>query len=239
MILREETLYRTRPRWSHDGKRIFYSSHRGSQYNNLYVLPASGGEPYQLTFGDWEHFDPVLSPDSERIAYVSNRHGYSELRLLRTYGGEDVPVRIERRVYRRPMGKLEVQIRDTDGPAAARIYLMASDGKTYVPEQAYQRMSTKSAHGDYFHARHRFVVDVPPGKVRVEAARGIEYQAAVQEVEIRPGELATIQLQPKRIADPNMAGWYSGSDHIHMNYGGNLHNTPENLMMLAEAEWLK
>ena len=23
-----------------------------------------------------------------------------------------------------------------------------------------------------------------------------------------------------------------------MNYGGNLHNTPENLMMLANAEWL-
>ena len=52
-ILREETLYRTRPQWSHDGKRILYSSHRGSQYTNLYVLPAVGGEPYQLTFGEW------------------------------------------------------------------------------------------------------------------------------------------------------------------------------------------
>ena len=38
--------------------------------------------------------------------------------------------------------------------------------------------------------------------------------------------------------NPNASGWYSGSDHIHMNYGGNLHNTPENLMMLAQAEWL-
>src|SRR5688572_30884063 len=32
------------------------------------------------------------------------------------------------------------------------------------------------------------------------------------------------------------AGWYSGSDHVHMNYGGNLRNTPENLMFMAEAE---
>ncbi len=33
MVLREETLYRTEPQWSPDGKRILYSSHRGSQYD--------------------------------------------------------------------------------------------------------------------------------------------------------------------------------------------------------------
>jgi hypothetical protein len=32
------------------------------------------------------------------------------------------------------------------------------------------------------------------------------------------------------------AGWFSGSNHIHMNYGGNLHNTPENLIFIASAE---
>jgi hypothetical protein len=99
-------------------------------------------------------------------------------------------------------------------------------------------MSAKSNYGDYFHAKDRFVVDVPVGKVRVEAVRGIEYQSAVEEAEIRPGALTALRLQPKRIANPNAAGWYSGSDHVHMNYGGNLRNTPENLMMLAEAEWL-
>jgi dipeptidyl aminopeptidase/acylaminoacyl peptidase len=238
MILREETLYRTRPRWSHDGKRILYASHRGSQFNNLYVLPAVGGEPYQLTFGQWDHFDPAWSPDGEWIAYISNQHGHSELRLLRTYGGEDKPVTIARRVHRRPMGKLEVRLKEGGSPAAARIYLMASDGKTYTPERAYQRVSPKSNVGDYFHALDRFIVDVPPGKLRVEAVRGIEYLPAVKEAEIRAGEITSIELEPQRAANPNAAGWYSGSDHIHMNYGGNLRNTPENLMLLARAEWL-
>jgi TolB protein len=84
----------------------------------------------------------------------------------------------------------------------------------------------------------QFVVDVPQGKVRVEAVRGIEFQPAVQEVEIRPGAVASVVLAPKRVASPNLSGWYSGSDHVHMNYGGNLRNTPKELMMLARAEWL-
>ena len=136
------------------------------------------------------------------------------------------------------MGKLELQLRDSDGPVAARVYLVASDGKTYAPEHAYQRRSAKSLYGDYFHAEGQFLVDLPTGKVRVEAVRGIEFQPAIQEVEIRPGSVTTMRLEPNRIAHPNAAGWYSGSDHIHMNYVGNLHNTPENLMMLANAEWL-
>jgi Tol biopolymer transport system component len=74
MIRREETLYRTRPDWSQDGTRIIYSSHLGSQFNNLFVLPSSGGEPYQLTFGDWDHFHPRWSPDGRRVVYVSNQH---------------------------------------------------------------------------------------------------------------------------------------------------------------------
>ena len=113
-ILREETLYRTRPQWSPDGARIVYSSHRGNQYNNLYVLPVEGGEPYQLTFGEWDRFDPRWSPDGEWIVYVSNRRGVTDLRLLKTFGGEERAVEIRRRAYRRPHGTLKVVVTDAD-----------------------------------------------------------------------------------------------------------------------------
>ena len=39
-----------------------------------------------------------------------------------------------------------------------------------------------------------------------------------------------------RIAHPASKGWYSGSDHVHMNYGGIYRSTPEVLMAEAAAE---
>ena len=231
MILREETLYRTQPQFSPDGKRMLYSSHRGSQFNNLYVLPVDGGEPYQMTFGDWDHFDPRWSPDGERIAYISNRHGISELRLLRTYGGEDDKVEIERRVWRRPMGKLEVRMR-----GAARFYLRGADGKTYSPQTAYQRVAGRASHRDFFHAEDKFTVNLPPGDATLEAAKGVEYLPQLKKVSIRQDEVTIVNIDLERMASMNAAGWWSASDHVHMNYAGNLHNTPENLMMMARAE---
>ena len=231
LLLREETLYRTQPQWSSDGKRLLYSSHRGSQFNNLFVLPTAGGEPYQLTFGDWDHFDPRWSPDGEWIAYISNRGGLSELHLLRTYGGEDRKIEITRRAYRRPMGTVEVRVN-----GAARFSVTGSDGKTYTPETAYQRVAGRAALRDFFHAERRFVVDVPPGVTTIEASRGIEYEPVTKTVEARAGAVVTVEIEMKRAANMNALGWWSGSDHVHMNYAGNLHDTPENLTMMARAE---
>ena len=237
-ILREETLYRTRPQWSPDGTRILYSSHRGSQYSNLYVLPVDGGEPYQLTFGDWDRFEPRWSPDGEWIAYVSNRHGLSELRLLKTFGGEDRPVPIRRRVHRRPTGTLRVSVTDaeTGRPTEARIQLRASDGKAYAPPDAYQRVAARALHLDFFHTRGEFSLELPVGKVSIVATKGFQRYPARAEVLIEPDALTTAGIALERFADLNAQGWYSGSDHVHMNYGGNLRNTPENLLFMAAAE---
>ncbi|MEO7651361.1 MAG: CehA/McbA family metallohydrolase, partial [Bryobacteraceae bacterium] len=231
MVLREETLYRTQPQWSPDSKRILYSSHRGSQFNNLYVLPVDGGEPYQMTFGDWDHFDPRWSPDGERIAYISNRPGVSELRVLRTFGGEDDKVEIERRVWRWPMGKLEVRVH-----GAARFYLTGSDGKSYTPSTAYARVAGRFSRRDFFHAEDKFIVDLPPGVATLEAVKGIEYVPVSEKVDIRQDQVTIVDVNLKRMASMNAAGWWSASDHVHMNYAGNLHNTPENLMMMSRAE---
>ena len=236
LIHKEETLYRTRPHVSLDGKRFVYSSHLGGQFNNLFVLPTVGGEPYKLTFGEWDSFHPRFSPDGETIMYLSNRGGLPQIHLLQTYGGRDEEVAIEALHWKAPMGRVQVRVVDaeTEEPLAARIYNRDAAGKTYAPSGAYHRQGRLAEH--FFHTDGAFELDAPAGAWTVEAMHGFEYHPAAQTVQVQAGEVAAITLALRRMTDMEAEGWYSGSNHVHMNYGGNLHNTPENLVFMAKAE---
>jgi TolB protein len=239
-VLAEQTLYRTRPDVSIDGKRFVYASTRGSadQFNNLYVQPTKGGEPYKLTFFEHDAFHPRWSPDGEWIAYITNgtRNGLSQLALLETYGGDQRTITITSRRWKRPTGVLSVRVIDasTGAETASRVHLVASDGKTYVPADAYARVSGV---GDrVFHTPGPFRVEAPAGKVTMDIVKGFEFVPVKIEAQVAPGEVTTVNVALERLTDMSAKGWYSGSTHVHMNYAGNLHNTLENLMMMSAAE---
>lgn len=235
LVHKEETLYRTRPDWSPDGKRFVYASHLGGQYTNIFVLPAVGGEPYKMTFGEHDSFLPRWSPDGEWIAYISNEHELPQLKVLKSWGGEDHLVTIRERKWLRPVGRVSVTVVDESGaPTEARIYQRASDGKPYTPPSAYERVSQLDRR--LFHTTGRYTTEAPTGPLVIEAVKGFEYLPARTTVEIRAGGTAEVTLTLTRLTDLRGRGWYSGSNHAHLNYAGNLHNTPANMMMMAAAE---
>ncbi len=236
-IVSEQSLYRTRPDVSIDGKRIVYSSTAGAgdQYSHLYVIPLHGGAPYKLTFGNFDDFHPRWSPDGESIAYISNEGGLPQLCILETYGGARKKVLIKERHWKRPMGRIRVRVADekTHKPTEARIECLAADGKFYTPNDAYARIGLAGRH--FFHAAGEFSVDVPPGKMTLSATKGFDYHAERQ-VEVRAGAVTAVTLTLRPLVDMHALGWYSGSTHVHMNYGGNLSNTLDNLRMMSRAE---
>jgi dipeptidyl aminopeptidase/acylaminoacyl peptidase len=73
-----EKLYMTRQvgraTWSPDGKSIAFISNMSGR-NNLWLVPAEGGWPQQLTVSDQRQTAPAWSPDGKWIAYQSDFDG--------------------------------------------------------------------------------------------------------------------------------------------------------------------
>jgi TolB protein len=195
------------------------------------------GTPVQLTYlKDSEALTPSWSPDSHLIAFVSNGSHRFTLWTVPAAGGAPREIRITRLRYRYPVGTLDASILDEKGKqTAAQVYLEGSDGRSWAPEGAFQRCSNFT--GDYyFQTEGGFSVEVPTGTATIEAVKGFEYYPGKQTVQIRQGSSTRVTLRLKRMTDFAARGWYSGDNHVHMNYGGVFRETPASLLGEMEAE---
>lgn len=58
--------------WSPNGQTLV-TVLQNSGWDHLYLIPAKGGEPKQLTEGDFDDAEPSFSPDGRELAFTSNR----------------------------------------------------------------------------------------------------------------------------------------------------------------------
>ena len=134
----EETTWRARPDWSPDGKRVIYSSYAGRQWHQLWITTAAGGDPLPLSFGDYDNTGARWSPDGQRLAFISNRNGTTEIWLQDVLGGKQQRLDIREKHYRQPMGRLRLRTVDSAGhPVSARVAVLAADGRAYAPDDAW------------------------------------------------------------------------------------------------------
>jgi dipeptidyl aminopeptidase/acylaminoacyl peptidase len=81
------------PNVSPDGRHILFTRGWVDAVNdrhrsNLWITDVEGRRVRELTHGDWSDSSPVWSPDGEKIAFVSDRDGTSQLHVLWFYTRE-------------------------------------------------------------------------------------------------------------------------------------------------------
>lgn len=245
LVQHEETSWHARPDTSPDGTRIVYSSYLGRQWQQLWLLPVSGGYPFPLTYGDYDNTNPRWSPDGRTIAFVSNRAGNTALWLVDTYSGGQRPVEIRERRYLRPRRDLDLKVVDEAGRSLpARVSVTDSRSRFYAPDDAWihaddllvpERQAFETR---YFHTTGESRISVPLDTLAITVSHGPAYEVAHLEEDSRAADWsASRTVTLRRLALPRDSGrWWSGDLHVHMNYGGLYRNTPAHLAQQAQAE---
>jgi TolB protein len=78
----------TAPSFSPDGRQIVFESDR-SGTQQLYVMPAGGGEAKRISFGQGRYGTPVWSPRGDLIAFTKQSKGRFHIGVMRTDGSEE------------------------------------------------------------------------------------------------------------------------------------------------------
>src|SRR4029077_6796277 len=134
----EETTWKARPDVWPDGKGMVYASELGRAWHQLWVMREAGGDAFPISYGDYDNINPRWSPDGAKIAFISNRSGNTSLWIQAIPGGAQTEVVARERKYLKPMGKVLLRVTDRGGkPVAARVFIMAEDGRAYGPDDGW------------------------------------------------------------------------------------------------------
>ncbi len=131
-----------------------------------------------------------------------------------------------------PRRRAHVRLRRNDAPAAARVSIAGSDGKSYGPADAAIRKTKRDE--PYFYADDSFDVELPPGRVRMTVSGGLETIPQVVTVDADAATELTVQMLDW--VDMAARGWYSGDSHVHLHTGGPIGVTVADALVAARAE---
>jgi hypothetical protein len=156
------------------------------------------------------------------------------------------------------MHELALAITDADGkPAAARVSVLAADGRYYFPAVAWAHAddgfdpARQASETHYFHCNENrsslprkaaegqgggaCSIAVPAGDVRITVWRGHEHRPVEKVASVKGATAVSVALQALTL--PDWAPRALTADmHVHMNYGGHYRNAVDALIGQARAE---
>ncbi len=244
----EETSWKARPDFSPDGSRMVYSSYLGGEYENLWLMPAKGGDAFPLTYGSALSSQARWSPDGHSIAYVGRPLGIPQIWIVSVPGNGHRQLEISNTKYLQPHATLALHVFDEKGEKTlARISVVDEKGKFYAPsdepvhaDDGYDRKKSPfEAH--YFYMRHTDGLDVPKGHVEIRVSKGLEYVPESRNIDLsasreEPSPTLEVHLQRIDWEKGEKRNWISSDLHVHRNYGGNYEFGISELLDIAEGE---
>jgi hypothetical protein len=118
-------------------------------------------------------------------------------------------------------------------PRCARWSVTDASGGAWFPEGVLAKWDVH--HRPFFHG-HDLTLAVPAEPLQVACTRGLEFERTTVEALPAAGGTAVVECDPPRRFDPAADGWYGGDLHVHMNYGGDLVCTPEDVARMQLGE---
>lgn len=236
-------LSQTEPALSPDGSLVAYNvpqAHGDGWELRLASLDRAGGTVVLAGGGDHLPLAPVFSADGQWVWF--SEAGSDEIfRLYRVSvnGGPVEPFDIASWDASGTSGRVRLTTSDTgvDGPVAARVSITDGNGHPVFPAGRQPRFDGQTGRV-FFYSPGVIDVDVPAGEVTVTVTRGLASPVTRRTVSVGPNALATVDVDVTPIWDAAAAGWVSGEQHFHLNYGGPYRLEPEDLRPVLAGEAL-
>jgi dipeptidyl aminopeptidase/acylaminoacyl peptidase len=154
------------PRISPDGRFVAYQVQETNWTDNafeteIYIANLATGERYQLTNAKKSSFTPTWSPDSKRLAFISDRDGKNQLYIIAPAGGEAVQ-----------LTNLETGINGFDwSPDGKRIAFTAADPKSKERKEREEKYGEYEVVENDYSFSHLWMIDVTTEGKMPEAKR--------------------------------------------------------------------
>jgi len=244
---REEVLHegnimsQMEPALSPDGRRVAYQVPQAQgdgwelrlasvERPGTSVLLAGGGDRLPLA--------PGWSPDGVWIWFAeAGRDEVTRLHRVPAAGGRVEEFVIEAWEYARPRARLRLTTRlaGEDTPVPARISVRDANGHPIVVPGHQARFDGQTGRV-FFYGDGVLDIEVPAGEITVSVARGLTSPVERRTVVVGAGERGSLDVELRPVWDAAAAGWRSGDQHFHLNYGGPYRLEPEDVALVIAGE---